>query len=197
MSDKLSDLERKRKQLQELKQRKANLLKAKAEKEAESPTKPISNNYYDTPNYESSDKKPYNPGLNLSANIKPIQVNKVDVNDHQNIVKILNREKPICYDQKVEVTVEKQRQWAEMEAQEKAPAYDFGTDQNQDGEEKDIDAEVKKLEEELKVNYLSNEEVLKLMDNNKFKRFMKESYTKFEDVISDKVPLIEDIMEHE
>ena len=196
MSDKLSDLERKRKQLQELKQRKANLIKAKAEKEAESPTKPMSN-IYDTPNYESSEKKNYNTGLNLQANVKPIEVNKVDVNDHQNIVKILNREKPICYDQKVEVTVEKQRQWAEMEAQEKAPVDHFGTDQNQDAEEKDIDAEVKKLEEELKVNYLSNEEVVKLMDNNKFKRFMKESYNKFEDVISDKTPLIEDIMEHE
>jgi len=39
-------------------------------------------NIYDTPNYESSEKKNYNTGLNLQANVKPIEVNKVDVNDH-------------------------------------------------------------------------------------------------------------------
>lgn len=196
MSDKISALEKKRKQLEELKRKKQKLMDDKKHKqELESPTKP-QGNHHENLVYDSPIKTHESPGLDLQANLKSTTVNKIDINDHLNIVKILSREKPICYDQKVEVTVEKLRQWAEMEAQEKAPAYDYEADQIQE-EEKEINAEVKKLEEELKVHYLTNEEVMKVMDNNKFKKFMKESYMKFEDVIQDKIPLIEDIMEYE
>ena len=33
------------------------------------------------------------------------------------------------YDQQVEITLEKLRQWAELEAQEKQPVYDYGDHQ--------------------------------------------------------------------
>jgi hypothetical protein len=108
------------------------------------------------------------------------------------------------YDQQTEITLEKLRQWAEMEAETKDPVYDDAADGTgnffllkfKDAEMGQND-EKKKKDDEPVATHLNYEEVEKVLLNPKFEKFLKRSCQKLEKVMDEKVPLIEDIMEHE
>jgi hypothetical protein len=53
----------------------------------------------------------------------------IDINDNLGILKIQSKEPPIMYDQQTEITLEKLKQWIQMEAETKEPVYDEGGDQ--------------------------------------------------------------------
>lgn len=115
------------------------------------------------------------------------------------MVKVMGKGKPLMYDQCVSVTKEQLRYNAELEAQEKMPVYDYGRNDAFAGDLPEVDKEqvAEMTGENLTVNYLSKEEVQKIFNNERFKKFIENSDVQLDMAFEKKVPLIEDILEHE
>ena len=136
--------------------------------------------------------------LQLSYVSKEVRPRELEVNDHVGTQRIMGKKKPIMYDQTTDVTKEKLKYQAMLDAEEKnnyidLPTLDYEGPENEENEEK----KKGKKKEEFKANYLNEKELNKIFDNPKFQKFLENTEDTLTGIMEDKIPLVEDIMDHE